>query len=313
MALTGPQKIPFAVTSGPSWYGDNYTGTPFEANVGVLHTTEGTTLPSYSGGASAPNVTGVPDFAASEIRWYQHYDVDRSSRALKNASGGVETNQLNAFQVELVGTCDPRTRDSWRAEGRKFVYWPEAPEWALKGVAELVRWLSDNHKIQIKSTVTWRAYPSSYGAFASQRLTGAEWEKYYGWLGHQHVPENDHGDPGDIDFDRVMQLALSGTGEGEVALTSDDVAKVFKTDGVLKAGDNSKTNPFWTAESYLYEILKVSKSAESVAKGARTDVAGVKLAVEALAAKVDSLSVGGVDLDALAVKVADELYKRMAQ
>lgn len=208
MALTGPQKIPFAVTSGASWYGDNYAGTPFEANVGVVHTTEGTTLPSYGGGASAPNITGVPDFAAQKLKWYQHYDVDRSARALLNKAGGVETNQANAFQVELVGTCDPATRDKWLREGREFIFWPDAPDWALKEVAKLVRWLSDNHKIQIKSTVTWKAYPASYGN-SSVRLTGAQWNAYYGWLGHQHVPENDHGDPGNIDFDRVIQFALS--------------------------------------------------------------------------------------------------------
>ena len=317
MALTGPQKIPFAVTSGTSWYGDNYTGTPFEANVGVVHTTEGTTLPSYGGGASAPNVTGVPNLDTQTIKWYQHYDVDRSSRALRNASGGVETNQLNAFQVELVGTCDPATRDKWKAEGRKFIFWPDAPDWALREFAKLVRWLSDNHRIQIKSTVTWRAYPSSYGQFAGQRLTGVQWENYYGWLGHQHVPENDHGDPGNIDFDRVIQFALGGTTGGEeVALTDEDVKKVvdgllarkaelvaavFRTDGVLDSPDGEADpdgNTHWWAQSYLKDTYLALR--------------GVKLDVAAVSSKVDGLATGGVDLDALAVKVADEIYKRMA-
>lgn len=315
MALTGPQKIPFAVTSGSSWYGDNYTGTPFEANVGVVHTTEGTTLPSYGGGASAPNVTGVPNFTNQTIKWYQHYDVDRSSRALLNKSGGVETNQLNAFQIELVGTCDPRTRDSWKAAGRSFIYWPDAPDWALKEVAKLVRWLSDNHKIQIKSTVTWRAYPSSYGSFASQRLTGAQWEAYYGWLGHQHVPENDHGDPGDLDFDRIIQFALGlapTDGGDSVALTTDDLKKLFGTDGILRSPDDDPANAYWAFGSYIRDTYKMAREAEREAAAGKVAVDGVKADLARVEGKVDALATGGVDLDALAEKVADLLAARLA-
>ncbi|MGP3971520.1 hypothetical protein [Streptomyces sp. 6N223] len=54
--------------------------------------------------------------------------------------------------------------------------------------------------------MTWKPYPASYGP-NGVRLTGAQWLAYYGWLGHQHVPENDHGDPGDIDFARVLEHA----------------------------------------------------------------------------------------------------------
>lgn len=308
--MIGPQKIPFAVTVGSSWYGDSYAGTPFEANVGVLHTTEGTTLPSYGGGASAPNVTGVPNLTNHTVKWYQHFDVDRSSRALRNASGGVETNQLNAFQVELVGTCDPATRDEWSREGRSFIFWPDAPDWALKEVAKLVRWLDDNHKIQIKSSVSWKAYPSSYGD-SPVRLSGAQWSAYYGWLGHQHVPENDHGDPGDIDFDRIIQFALGDAPtEGEdVALTSDDIKKIFETDGIISSPDYDKDpagNLYWSAESYLRNTYLKARSTAGT-------VAALTAEVEAVKAKLDAVSTGGVDLDALAVKVADEIYRRMAQ
>lgn len=190
MTLTGPQKIPFANTTR-AWYGDKYPGSAMESNVGVVHTTEGTTLPDYNGGASAPNVTAVPDFKNKKLVWYQHFDVDRSSRALVNKSGGVETNTLNAFQIELVGTCDPAKRVSWGSKkaGVDYIFWPEAPDWALKGLGELVHWLAVNHKIPAKSSVVWKAYPASYGNSAV-RLTGARWASYYGWLGHQHVPEN---------------------------------------------------------------------------------------------------------------------------
>ena len=124
MTLTGPQKIPFA--DHGRWYGNTYPGSAMEVNVGLLHTTEGTNLDSYQGGAVAPNITGVPNFATQKINWYQHFDVDRSSRALVNSAGGVETNTLNVFQIELVGTCDPSTHNKWVNQGITHVYWPWA-------------------------------------------------------------------------------------------------------------------------------------------------------------------------------------------
>src|SRR5688572_8585768 len=111
MTLTGPQKFPGA--SVAYWYQNKYSTAAMESNVGVVHTTEGMSLPSYGGGASAPNFTAVPDFTAKKLKWYQHFDFDRSSRALLDKSGGVSTNRGNAVQIELVGTCDPKYKLSW--------------------------------------------------------------------------------------------------------------------------------------------------------------------------------------------------------
>ena len=219
MAKTGPQKIPGA--SQAYFYGTGrYSGSDMEVNCGVAHTTEGRSVPSYSGGAEAPTVTGLPDCKAKKLRWYQHYDVDESARALMNKLGGVETNTANVFQIELVGTCDPKTRDAWVKAGHRqdidFIYWPDAPEWALAEVAWLVRWLHDQHNIPLSCVKDWLAYgkdsrrpgvtPASYGA-SPARMSMAAWRKFTGWCGHQHVPENDHGDPGSMDFARVIALA----------------------------------------------------------------------------------------------------------
>ncbi|MCP3820054.1 peptidoglycan-binding protein [Streptomyces sp. A3M-1-3] len=222
---TGPQKIPGA--SQTYFYGTGrYSGSDMEVNCGAVHTTEGRTLVTYSNGASAPNVTGVPDFAAKKIRWYQHFDVDESARALVNKPGGVQTNTANAFQIELVGTCDDKKKTSWgdKKAGVDYIYWPAAPEWALAEVAWLVRWLHDYHGVPLTCVTDWIAYgldsrrpgvtPASYGANPA-RMSFAEWAKFTGWCGHQHVPENDHGDPGAMDFPRVIALAKGlGAGSG---------------------------------------------------------------------------------------------------
>ncbi|WP_435969299.1 hypothetical protein [Streptomyces sp. Qhu_M48] len=225
MAKTGPQRYPGASTA--YWYGDRYDGAAMEINAVVWHTTEGTTLPTYGGGAAAPTLTAVPDFAAKKLRWYQHFDIEQSARALVDRAGGITTNRNNLAQVELVGTCDPATHRRWTAEGRQHIYWPEAPEWALREVAAFVRWLHQNHGVPMTSTVTWRAYPGSYGQSAPQRLSATAFNVYTGHLGHQHVPEgNNHGDPGNFDMARVLRYA-AGTPEEDphMALSKSDVAQ----------------------------------------------------------------------------------------
>jgi len=210
---TGPQRFPGASTA--YWYQDDYPGDAQEVNVVVLHTTEGRTLPDYNGGSVAPNLTALPDFAAKKLKWFQHFDFDCSSRALVNLSGGVETNTNNVAQVELVGTCDPATKAAWVNAGKRqdadFIYWPEAPDWALKGVAELLAWAHAGHAVPLSGPATWKAYPSSYGSSNGVRMSPGVWNAFKGVCGHMHVPENQHGDPGSIDFDRILELANGDT------------------------------------------------------------------------------------------------------
>ncbi|MFD8937336.1 LysM peptidoglycan-binding domain-containing protein [Streptomyces sp. NPDC059578] len=210
--MKGTQRYPGADTS--HWYGVRYPGSPMEVNAVVLHTTEGRTLPTYGGGASAPTLTAVPDIRRKRLLWYQHFDFDRSSRALVNRAGGVETNTLNVAQLELVGTCDERNAKTWGGKrvNVDYLFWPAAPDWALAELAKVVRWAHDQHGVPMRSTVSWKAYKKgqqggSYGAGNGVRLSAGQWVDYRGWLGHQHVPENSHGDPGDLDFERVLEHA----------------------------------------------------------------------------------------------------------
>ena len=210
--MSKDQTYPGANTT-TQWYQDNFPGSSMDANVGILHSTEGPSWPGYSGGAVAPNITGKPHFGKKVMYWRQHFPVDKSSRALVNKSGGVETNTLNAFQVELVGTCVPAFRKTWKIGSKTYranvdyIYWPEAPDWALKGIADLMVWLEKEHGIPMKSSVKWIAYPGSYANGKGQRLSNRQWLNYYGWCGHQHVPENVHGDPGNFPIARTFALA----------------------------------------------------------------------------------------------------------
>lgn len=88
--------------------------------------------------------------------------------------------------------------------------------------------------------------------------------------------------------------------ENPVALTDDDIKKIGRqvvtgANG-MKSPDDSTVE--WAISSYLGLTYKTARTIAA-------DVAAVKK-------KVDALSVGGVDLDALATKVADLLANRLA-
>ncbi|MGI5530143.1 peptidoglycan-binding domain-containing protein [Streptomyces syringium] len=203
------QTYPLASTT--QWFEDDYPGSSMDVNTGIIHTTEGTDWPDYDGGGSAPTMTAKPDFSNERLVFRQHFPIDKSARALVNKSGGVQTNTLNCFQIELIGTCDPDTHEEWEDAGYDHVFWPEAPDWALRDLGRLFAWLNDEHDIPLTTGVDFLAYPDSYGSSSGQRMTFGEWNNYSGWAGHQHVPENDHGDPGNFPIKKVLAYAKGAT------------------------------------------------------------------------------------------------------
>jgi hypothetical protein len=286
-----------------------------EVNVVCLHTTEGTSLPSYDGGAVAPNLTAMPDFTAKRLAWYQHFDFDVSSRALVNLSGGVQTNTLNVSQVELVGTCDPTTHAKWTRAGVRHLYAPELPDWAVRDLAAFLRWAHDQHGVPLTSDVTWKAYPASYGSSNGVRMSSAKWQSFTGICGHQHVPENLHGDPGALPVADILAAAKGGAipQEADMTISNADAKTLFGADGTVPAArppvandDYADGNTSWAAGYALQTAV------EGVRK-AQQQIADVATDVDAIKTKVDTLSVGGVDLDALADKVADKLAARLAE
>ncbi|MDX3353884.1 N-acetylmuramoyl-L-alanine amidase [Streptomyces sp. ME01-24h] len=306
MAKTGPQKIPGA--SQAYFFGaGQYSGSDMEVNCGVVHTTEGMTLPSYSGGSMAPNVTGVPDFKAKKIRWYQHFDVDESARALENRPGGVQTNTANAFQIELVGTCDDSKKASWSGKkaGVDYLHWPTAPDWALAEVASLVRWLNANHGIPLTCVKDWLAYgkdsrrpgvtPASYGA-SPARMSFAQWQAFKGWCGHQHVPEQDHGDPGSLNFARIIQLA-----KGENFQEDDmDPIDVWAYKG--------KTNPAGTGTE-THDAYWYLREAKTKVDTLATQLAALTATVTTLAGQLGQ----DVDTDAVVAAVEAAIAKAVVK
>jgi hypothetical protein len=186
------------------WYETAYPGDPMHVNTIVWHSTESTGVPGYNGGSIAPTLTAVPNWLAQCLDWLQHFPFDRSARALVHDPAQIGTNTLNVAQVEIVGTCDPDTHARWAQAGMEHLYMPELPTWAVEGLAEFARWAHDVHGVPFASDLTWSPFPASYGAANGVRMSTAQWQEFRGHCGHQHVPENDHGDPGLFPMESVL-------------------------------------------------------------------------------------------------------------
>lgn len=173
----------------------------------VLHSTEGTGTSDYQDGAVAPHFT--IDTTSGEM--WQHVPLNRAARALKNASGGAETNRGGAIQIEIIGTCDPKHKDD-----PKWEYLPAMGAAAAGRINTLLELIHDAiPAIPLTASVPFEPYPEpSYGD-GYPRMSASDWGKYKGVCGHMHVCENSHGDPGDIPIDLILSGA-SGSGDDEM-------------------------------------------------------------------------------------------------
>lgn len=187
---------------------------------GLLHTTEGKTY----GGAKAAYAShrGWPHFTvaypANTFKAYQHIDTARAARALKNPTGGVQTNRARCIQIEIVGTCQASA--GWGSQ-----YVGEFPRGYLNGIARLMRWIEATHGVKRSAVTRWKPFPASFGLGNGVRIPAADWPVFGGWCGHQHAPENDHGDPGLIDIAYLLGPAITGDG---LDMTPEEVRAIVR-------------------------------------------------------------------------------------
>lgn len=241
------------------WWQKTIGGSTISPNVLIWHTTEGPSFPSsgiYRNGATAPNITVRINIASRTMSVRQHFGADCSARALENRAGGVQTNTANAFQVEVVGTCDPRYRKKWGGlvAGRDYLYLPDAPDWALELLADIPRWLHaewPGFPIADAAPRGWKAYPASYGTASGQRLSGAEWNKVKGMLGHQHVPENSHGDPGNLNIKTIVAAAK---GEAAPVIPAPDPTDFLNPNLYPPAGLTTGSQITWLGERLVLHL-----------------------------------------------------------
>lgn len=174
----------------------------------LLHTTEGGTVEGAIGAYRKNNSWPHLTVDCKRRRVVQHLPLTVAARSLRNTPGGADqTNRDGTIlvQIEIIGSAvgpDIGDRDDLEWFGR-----------------EVVGPICERHIIPLTAGVRWVSYPASFGTGAAQRLTPAAWDAYSGVLGHQHAPDNDHGDPGAIDIELILSAAR---GDDDMAMTAAD-------------------------------------------------------------------------------------------
>lgn len=166
------------------------------AKRGILHSTEGATLAGALATYRSTGSYGHFTYDWQNVVTEQHAPLDVAVTTLVNASGGVETNRHGAIQIEIVGSCDPKNKG-------KMPFVPEMDAKGIMGLVNLMRWIEEQTGIHPYAPA-FKAYPGSYGN-NGVRFTFDGWANFNGWCGHEHVPENAHGDPGNIDIASLLK------------------------------------------------------------------------------------------------------------
>lgn len=210
-----------------------------QVGIVVLHSTETTGQAGYSSGAVAPHLEYHPPTRT----WRQFFPFTMSSRALANASGGVETNRHPAgvVQVELCGTS------GWAA-GRVTPVWPNVTDTQILGdIAHFLAWMRTEWGTPLTTPMNpWPAWN------ASQRLSAAAWTAVRGIVGHSMVPENNHTDPGAFPIGKTLNLAKTIVEENDMQI-DDDVTWV-RSDGNTHTGVLGLY--YWDIGNRLYALEK---------------------------------------------------------
>ncbi len=212
----------------------------------VLHTTEvkqyTPSRDSYYGHQSYPHATVVAG------RIYQHYPINRTARALKNVSGGVETNRLHCIQVEIA----------WKAAEAKAM-----PPELLSTVRDWVLWVQrqTGHRLDTRIFYGEDAGFTLASPTSRQRMSHEGWRAFNGVCGHQHVPENSHWDPGAIDIQYLLTPSHPDGFEEEPEMML--FTKKGEATTVLVVGDKVASIHDWGTDVEQLERLGVKRAVVS--------------------------------------------------
>lgn len=173
--------------------------------------------------------SGLPHFLQEGGRIVQFLPLNVGAYTAKNRPGGADINRSGPLiQIETIS----RAADGWDDETYEA----------------FGRWLADLRTAGVDFDIG--QHPRFYGpnegivlAVESSpiRLTGEQFDRFNGWLGHQHLPENDHWDPGGIDGDRIEAIARAHLG-GTPTTPTPTPPESEEDDDMLKA-----PRPSWVA------------------------------------------------------------------
>ena len=111
--------------------------------------------------------------------------------------------------------------------------------------------------------------PLSAAEIRAIRMSDAKWRAFTGICGHQHVPDNDHWDPGRLDVSRMLALAPADTGttfknfgrsKDEVLYADLAVVVIYREKARPSDSDPDKT---WYAKFAVGKTAKISDWGET--------------------------------------------------
>lgn len=159
--------------------------TPGAGHKIVLHTTEGSTLAGAD--ATLRGNDDEPHFLIDKNGTViQFVALNQFSKALRH--NGPPTNTAGCIQIEMVG----------------FAATP--PTWFSK-IGALCCLIE--HRVNVPRRVPHAFAEPGHAV----RFGGAQFLKVTGYVGHEHVPENDHVDPGAFDIHAMFTEMQKLTGE----------------------------------------------------------------------------------------------------
>lgn len=213
-----PQPILIPGYDRSAWFADDYPQSLVTPEKVVLHSTEGGTLPSYSGGASAPQVTLDP----WRRRRYQHFPLNMPARALLNpASTPVSENRDGAVQIEIIGYSDGNYAvKHGNAEYDLDRLTDDDYDWLGQEIADICEATGIRPVLTEKP---WIEYPASWGLHTPARMSSAEYDSFRGICAHKHVSGNDHGDA-DLDPDRLQSSIDRHSGNADPKIAAEQAA-----------------------------------------------------------------------------------------
>jgi hypothetical protein len=149
----------------------------------VLHTTEGTSFPSYSSGG-VPHLTFNP--ATNEVR--QHLPFDVAAYTMQGGDHSPNSEAGTTLQVEMIGYA--KDTPTWPAQN-------------YENLRALIMWFYTNMAVPYVFPFPFTG-SDGYGTDGAVRQTWDAWASASGIVGHSNAPYNEHWDPGALDTARLM-------------------------------------------------------------------------------------------------------------
>lgn len=189
----------------------------------LLHTTEGPTLDGALLALDSRRAWSHFVYDPNTDHLVQCVPLSRPARALKSGGPAGRTNAAKVVQIEVVGSA------------------ATSPNWTEQVNANLGRLIARLAKVVPFRPVFDLPFYGADAGFtvasvsARQRLSWDAWYRYDAICGHQHVPANDHWDPGHINTAAITAAIGAPSPTHTEELTVADIEAIMNALGGIKA------------------------------------------------------------------------------